>query len=128
MATNTRVLRLDPDFESKWKKGWAEAMPNTAYHKVCVSEDERVLSGIFCMEPARLEVPPFECDEMCTMIEGELTTIFEDGSQESFWPGNSFMIPRNTAYTWVNEVRIKKAYVIIYTDVAPSQETKDILG
>ena len=51
MATNTRVLRLDPDFEPKWKKGWAEPMPNTAYHKVYVSEDERVFCGIFCMEP-----------------------------------------------------------------------------
>ena len=38
------------------------------------------------------------------------------------------MIPRNIAYTWVNEVRIKKFYVFIYTDVEPSQETKNILG
>ena len=40
---------------------------------------------------------------MCTMIEGELTTIFEDGSQETFGPGDSFVIPRNTPYTWVND-------------------------
>ncbi len=50
-------------------------MPNTAYHKVYVSEDEKVFCGMFAMEPARLELPPFECDEVCTMIEGKLTTI-----------------------------------------------------
>ena len=53
--------------------------------------------------------------------------VTQDGTQQTFGPGDSFVIPRNTGYTWVNEVTIEKTYMIVDTDGLFDEETKDIL-
>lgn len=51
-------------------------------------------------------------EEVCTILEGRVRLTAEDGAEQEFGPGDSFVIPSGFKGTWTTIEPVKKVYAI----------------
>ncbi len=110
------VIRLQSDIALK-KIGLAdetiEGNPMQADNTVYESEDGKVLSGVWSCERGKFAPGKYAVDEVCFVLEGKLGIINnENGSEQIFEKGDSFVVPKGVDTTWVVYEKVKKFYMI----------------
>jgi uncharacterized cupin superfamily protein len=94
-----KVIRLQSDMQSD----------NMVYK----SEDGKVMSGVWSCEPGKFVPGEYEVEEVCFVLDGKLGIINnEDGIEQLFQPGDSFIVPKGADTTWVVYEKMKKFYMI----------------
>ena len=75
------------------------------------SKDGAFKVGLWETGPGTLVADDYPNDEYCLVLEGQLTITNRDGTQASFKPGDTFVIPKGWAGTWRMTARFKKQFV-----------------
>jgi uncharacterized cupin superfamily protein len=87
---------------------WAEA----EYHCVDVPAD-RVRVAFWTGQPGSVVLDPWPYTELCMILSGRVAVEDRQGGRIEFGPGQSFVIPKGFAGTWVTLVPSKKVFVAI---------------
>ncbi|MCC5984500.1 MAG: DUF861 domain-containing protein [Rhodobacteraceae bacterium] len=69
--------------------------------------------GLWDTEAMITEPYPFPYHELAVVIEGTVTITGEDGTAETFGPGDAFFIPRGTITRWDVSHYLRKYYVAV---------------
>jgi hypothetical protein len=111
-----KVIRMQSDValeEIGLAEETLEGNPMQADNMVYKSEDGKVMSGVWSCEPGKFAPGDYEVEEVCFVFEGKLGIINnEDGSEQIFQKGDSFVVPKGADTTWVVYEKIKKFYMI----------------
>ena len=111
-----KVIRLVSDVpleEIGMAETTLEGNPMQADNMVYKSEDGKVMSGVWSCEPGKFDPGEYEVEEACFVLDGKLGIINnEDGSEQIFQKGDSFVVPKGADTTWVVYEKMKKFYMI----------------
>jgi hypothetical protein len=111
-----KVIRLQSDValeEIGLAEETLEGNPIQADNMVYKSEDGKVMSGVWSCEPGKFVPGDYKVEEVCFVLEGKLGIINnEDGSEQIFQKGDSFVVPKGADTTWVVYEKMKKFYMI----------------
>jgi uncharacterized cupin superfamily protein len=74
---------------------------------------ESVFAGVWESDPGawRIEVPAGQ-EEMCTLVHGRVRLVDDEGSEHTFGPGDSFVIPGGFHGTWETLEPLRKVYMV----------------
>jgi uncharacterized cupin superfamily protein len=111
-----KVIRLQPEVPLE-EIGVAEKVlegnPMQSDNMVYSSEDGKVMSGVWSCEPGKFAPGEYEVEEVCFVLDGKLGIINnEDGSEQIFKKGDSFVVPKGADTTWIVYKKLKKFYMI----------------
>lgn len=81
--------------------------------EVFVNDAGTMTVGLWDTEAMVTEPYPFPYHELAVVIEGTVTITGEDGTAESFGPGDAFFIPAGTITQWTVSKYLRKYYVAI---------------
>ncbi len=124
MTSITRVKRLladgDPNLGmTAWgpvKDDVVEGEPLERQH--LVHNDPRPAggvsrAGVWEATPYTCRLDDYACDEFCVVLEGSVTMIDEDGHEETFRAGDTFLIPKGFTGYWKQTETIKKFFMTV---------------
>jgi hypothetical protein len=80
-------------------------------------------TGISTPYICRLE--DYGCDEFCVVLKGSVTMIDDDGHEETFPAGDSFLIPKGFTGYWKQSEKIKKFFMTVFFRLGPDQLTRN---
>jgi len=75
------------------------------------SSNRENVVGFWESEAGVLRTEGYPVDEYCYVLEGDLLLIDADGRQQTFGPGDTFVIPKGWVGTWNMKTRFKKQFV-----------------
>ncbi|MBT5432491.1 MAG: cupin domain-containing protein [Alphaproteobacteria bacterium] len=103
----------------EWDKIPAEALtagdPVQTGHNYFTDDTGALTSGVWTCTPMTTKAGPYEVNEYMLVLEGSVTMIHEDGTENTISAGESFVIPKGTPCVWKQSEDIRKFYVI-HTD------------
>ncbi len=82
-------------------------------HIFLASEDGRYLAGVWECTPCKERVDSYPGDEFMTVLEGSVTTTDQDGNENTYSEGDSFVMQRGWSGIWNMTTNFKK-YFIMY--------------
>ncbi len=117
MTNITRVKRLLVDGDpvagmSAWgpvKDDVVEGDPQERQH--LVQNAPRPGGGVSRAGVWEATLEDYGCDEFCVLLEGSVTMIDDDGHEETFRAGNSFLIPKGFTGYWKQSEKKKKFFM-----------------
>lgn len=114
MSSNIiRMVETDierPNFGPEPAEGAIEGEPIESAHQYYSNDGNT--SGVWTCSPGRMFEEQHEEDEFVTIISGKLGLIDnEDGSEEIFVAGDSFLLPKGSSLTWVVYETVRKFYM-----------------
>ena len=71
-----------------------------------------LIAGVWDCTPYTTVMAPYSVNEFMILLEGELTMVEENGRETHIRAGESFIIPKGLRCQWVQEVYLKKFFVI----------------
>lgn len=113
----TNIIPFPPisDLDLEWSPVAAEKViegtPKSAYKILYTSKDEKFYSGLYACTAGKWRVEYSE-DEFCTLIEGTVRLISENGDIEEFSAPQSFVIPSGFKGFWEPLGNLRKFFVI----------------
>jgi len=124
MASNDRVKRLLADGDPvTGMSDWApvddnivEGEPMERRH--VVYEGSRpggglLRAGVWEATPYTCRIVDYVCDEFCVVLEGSVTIIDDDGHEDTFQPGDTFLVPKGFTGYWKQTETFKKFFVTV---------------
>ena len=67
--------------------------------------------GIWTSDPGVVRFRSYPFDELCIIVEGTVRLRDVEGSEESYRPGDLFIIPQGWAGDWIMDAPLRKFYV-----------------
>ena len=86
--------------------------PQETGHNFFTSADKKLVAGVWEATPYKERIDGYPVDEFMLVLEGSVTITGEDGTSETFSPGEAFMMPKGFRGTWENTEKMRKYYVI----------------
>lgn len=112
-ANAIRMVEADierPDYGPKPAEGAIEGEPIESTHEYYAKDGNTC--GVWTCSPGRMLEEDHAEDEFVTLLSGRLGIIDnEDGSEEVFVAGDSFLLPKGSSLTWVVHEPIRKFYM-----------------
>jgi uncharacterized cupin superfamily protein len=112
-----------------WEQIPAEALtagePVQTGHNYFTDDTGTMTAGVWTCTPMTGKAGPYGVNEYMLVLEGSVTMIHEDGTENTVSAGESFVIPKGTPCVWKQTENIRKFYVI-HDD--PSGEALDADG
>ncbi len=71
--------------------------------------------GIWESESGTLRFDPYPFDELCIIVEGEVSLVDESGQQDAFKAGDLFIIEKQFRGLWMMPRRLRKFFVELKT-------------
>ncbi len=68
-------------------------------------------AGVWEASPYKCRLDNYKCDEFCVVLEGSVTMIEEDGREETYRAGDTFLIPKGFTGFWKQTETMKKFFV-----------------
>ena len=68
-------------------------------------------AGVWEATPYTCRLDNYKCDEFCVVLEGSVTMIDEDGHEEIFRAGDTFLIPKGFTGYWKQTETMKKFFM-----------------
>ena len=87
--------------------------PVAALQVTYAAPDHSVSAGIWECEPGVLRLPGYPETEYCRMLSGDLVITNGAGEQQSFGPGDAFVVPKGFVGTWNMRTKVKKEWVSV---------------
>ena len=82
-------------------------------HSYFETDDESILVGVWECAPCREVIDAYPVHEMMTVLSGSVTlTNPEDGTSDTFTPGDTFFIPKGAPCIWEITETLRKYYMI----------------
>jgi uncharacterized cupin superfamily protein len=75
-------------------------------------EETGLMAGVWDCTPMTLKPGPYPVSEFMHVLEGSVTIVHEDGTEETMRAGDNFIIPKGTPCTWKQTEYIRKFFVI----------------
>ena len=99
---------------------WEEISPNDLIEgrpvqrgHLYYKDAERGLEvGVWDCTPMTTKLEPYSVNEFMHVLEGAVTIVYEDGSEDTISAGESFIIPKGTLCSWKQTDYIRKFFVI----------------
>jgi uncharacterized cupin superfamily protein len=76
------------------------------------AENPIVSAGVFLEDPMDVAAKPFPFTELVHVLEGELTLTDARGSEQSFGPGETVVVPRGVPVRWRHDQPLRKVFAI----------------
>ncbi|WP_299949802.1 cupin domain-containing protein [uncultured Ruegeria sp.] len=87
--------------------------PEQRNHTLFTNDAENFFVGTWETGPMLSEMRPFPSYEFVRLLEGEITITEENGTEQSFGPGDCFFVPKGTVCSWSITGRVRKHYAIL---------------
>ncbi len=68
-------------------------------------------AGVWEATPYTCRLDNYKCDEFCVVLEGSVIMIDEDGHEEIFRAGDTFLIPKGFTGYWKQTETMKKFFM-----------------
>lgn len=85
-------------------------------------EDLGLMAGVWDCTPFVSTMAPYPVEEFMAVLEGSVTIVLEDGSEETIRAGECFVLPKGLVCQWKQTEYVRKYFVIFSgeTGAAPS--------
>lgn len=119
--TNPRTVRMEPmgpadtglvEWEQIDEKYLETASPVQRGHTYYKDKDTGLEVGVWDCTPMTTKMGPYDVNEFMYVLEGSVTIVHEDGTEDTIKAGESFIIPKGTPCSWKQTENIRKFFVI----------------
>ena len=124
MVSNVRVKRLLADGDPvTGMSAWAPVDDNIVEgepleRRHVVHEGSRpgggvLRAGVWEATPCICRLDDYVCDEFCVVLKGSVTMIDDNGHEDTFQQGDTFLIPKGFTGYWKQTETFKKFFVTV---------------
>lgn len=119
--TDPRTVRMEPHGpEGTGLETWEQISPDDLIegtpvqrgHLYYTDADRGLEIGVWDCTPMTTKFEPYPVSEFMYVLEGSVTMVYEDGSEDTISAGESFIIPKGMPCSWKQTEYIRKFFVI----------------
>jgi uncharacterized cupin superfamily protein len=115
------IVALDADADHNLSD--ADLLPDTSTpqrEKVFFTNDHGNMEvGVWDTQTMHSQMEPFPWHEFAQVLEGEITITTQDGTAQTFLPGDVFFVPAGTVCKWDIPVYARKYFATLNPDIRP---------
>ena len=105
---DTGMVEWDPILAETLESG----SPVQRGHLYFNDESKGLMSGVWDCTPFTGKMEPYSVNEFMLVLEGSVTMVLADGSEETIRAGEAFVIPKGLLCQWKQPEYIRKYFVI----------------
>ena len=119
--TNPRTVHMEPMgpadtgmevWEQINPEGLVSGEPVQRGHLYYSDKETGLEVGVWDCTPMTTRLEPYSVNEFMHVLEGSVTIVYADGSEDTIKAGESFIIPKGLACSWKQSEYIRKFFVI----------------
>jgi len=116
-SKNLKLIRLDtgrdlPTVGEQDTSRYNGAVPDQHVHNCFKDASGQMSSGLWDTTDMHTHAQPFQRNELMHLLEGTVSLAAEDGSNQTFSKGDTFLVPKGTHYQWDSTGYVRKIYCI----------------